>query len=361
MTPSHRQQPRRSAGSAEQDERYLQQFGPRLPALPWSGPSGAQRWLSTAERATLGQARAALADSWLTDPLQGMITALRCAAPGTAIAHGGARGRLPPWVVHDAGGRVSTNARQLVGDSARLDFGRARLYGLEGGDRFAERPVNLATLVRRASDVTPLFELLHHVRLVHQLRVVCYDGEARLLAYFGSYRPEPDRAFTLSEHALLHALVPDLRRWFFTARVLGVQPLQQTGVLVALDANQRPACLVRQDGVLVFANRAARGLGSAELARLAQQPSSEQLSMAIQSERFTLVLLPQRTPLPPPSIEQLPLSLQRVARSLAEGCSDKEIAAALGLSLASVRTYAVRIYRRLGLTSRRELMRLYER
>jgi len=54
-------------------------------------------------------------------------------------------------------------------------------------------------------------------------------------------------------------------------------------------------------------------------------------------------------------------SLQGVARSLAEGFSDKEIATRLGLSLATVRTYTTRIYERLGLSSRRELMRLYTR
>lgn len=270
---------------------------------------------------------------------------------------------MPPWVVHDAGGRISTQASELVGDESGPDFGKARRYALEGGDRFAERPVNLTTLARRTSEVMPLFEMLRYSRLFHQLRVVCYDADSRLMAYFGSYRPEGDRAFTLSEHALLHALVPDLRRWFCTARLLGVQPLEQTGVPVALEANQRPACLIREDGVLVFVNRAARNLSHAELelARSGRHPQGEQLSMMIQSERFDLVLLPGACPRADDPIERLPLSLQRVARCLAEGFCDKEIAVRLGLSLATVRTYATRVYGRLGLSSRRELMRLYAR
>jgi len=283
--------------------------------------------------------------------------------PGTVVVHGGARERFPPWVVHDAGGRVSTEARDLVGDTGGPDFGQVRLYALEGSDRFAERPVNLTTLARRASDIMPLFEMMRYSHLFHQLRVVCYDADSRLMAYFGSYRPEGDCAFTLSEHALLHALVPDLRRWFCTVRLLGVQPLHQTGVLVALEANQRPACLIREDGVLVFVNRAARTLSHSELelARGGRHPQAEQLSMTIQSERFHLVVLPRACSPTDEEIGRLPLSLQGVARSLAEGFSDKEIATRLGLSLATVRTYTTRIYERLGLSSRRELMRLYTR
>jgi DNA-binding NarL/FixJ family response regulator len=46
-----------------------------------------------------------------------------------------------------------------------------------------------------------------------------------------------------------------------------------------------------------------------------------------------------------------------VAERLAEGLSDKEIAEALGIPVATARTYVARVLRRFGAKSRRELMR----
>jgi len=56
----------------------------------------------------------------------------------------------------------------------------------------------------------------------------------------------------------------------------------------------------------------------------------------------------------------LPPSLREVADALTLGLSDKEIAARLGKPLATVRTYARRVYVRLGVSSRRELMKRHE-
>ena len=52
----------------------------------------------------------------------------------------------------------------------------------------------------------------------------------------------------------------------------------------------------------------------------------------------------------------LPPSLRAVARLAAEGLADKEIAEVLGRPLSTVRTYMRRVFRRLGVHSRRELM-----
>lgn len=54
---------------------------------------------------------------------------------------------------------------------------------------------------------------------------------------------------------------------------------------------------------------------------------------------------------------ELPPSLARVASAVAEGMSDREVASALAMSLATVRTYMRRIYGRLGVHSRVELTR----
>ncbi len=57
-----------------------------------------------------------------------------------------------------------------------------------------------------------------------------------------------------------------------------------------------------------------------------------------------------------PGLTSLPPSLARVGHLMARGLSDKEIAAELDLPLATARTYAQRVLRRLRLRDRRELM-----
>jgi DNA-binding CsgD family transcriptional regulator len=54
----------------------------------------------------------------------------------------------------------------------------------------------------------------------------------------------------------------------------------------------------------------------------------------------------------------LPATLQEVARRLARGASDKDIAHELGYSVATARTYTSRVLARLGLRDRRELIKL---
>jgi DNA-binding CsgD family transcriptional regulator len=53
----------------------------------------------------------------------------------------------------------------------------------------------------------------------------------------------------------------------------------------------------------------------------------------------------------------LPPSLERIANLLAQGLPDKDIARELELPLATVRTYVARIYRKLGVSRRGELVR----
>ena len=55
------------------------------------------------------------------------------------------------------------------------------------------------------------------------------------------------------------------------------------------------------------------------------------------------------------SLDGLPPRMAELARQLCAGASEKQIAAALGLSYQSVRTYVKRLYRRLGVRSRAEL------
>jgi DNA-binding NarL/FixJ family response regulator len=64
-----------------------------------------------------------------------------------------------------------------------------------------------------------------------------------------------------------------------------------------------------------------------------------------------------------PSLEEarlarLPARLQRIAAELAQGFTDKEVAARTGLTVRTVRTYVARIYHALGAHSRGELVAL---
>jgi hypothetical protein len=79
-----------------------------------------------------------------------------------------------------------------------------------------------------------------------------------------------------------------------------------------------------------------------------------------EAERCVTVLFaPAPSPLTSDPFAELPTSLRTVAERLAQGLSDKEIAAELETPLATVRTYATRVYERLGVHGRRELMRMY--
>jgi hypothetical protein len=76
-------------------------------------------------------------------------------------------------------------------------------------------------------------------------------------------------------------------------------------------------------------------------------------------------LMVARTELGPishkPAFRTLPARLLAVAERMARGQSDKQIAAELEMGLATARTYASRVLRRLGISSRRELMQLEHR
>lgn len=332
-------------------------FGPCLAELPWCTPERALRALSPPAQHGVRQAEQLLADGWLNDPAESLIQAMRLIGRGVVIVHSGARGKWPSWVIHDYRGKPSFKASDIFGNE-NADFGKARLYELDGSDPFAHRPVNLSTLARSLDNVRPLFELLAGCDLYHQLRTVLYDEQPSLIGYFGLYLPEHERSFTLEEHAALHAVTPALTAWIHTAKAIGVQPLPETGLTAALDANERPCFLVRDDGAIIFANRSARQAPlhadrRQKIRRLMR--SAPRLPLGAASLRL-IVLREAQKPREHLSIASLPGSLARVACELAKGSSDKDIARDLDMPLATVRTYTQRVLSRLGCSSRRELI-----
>jgi hypothetical protein len=333
----------------------METFGPRLARLPWHGARGAEKHLELSERKRIAQVRGLLDHAWLEDPIASLVGALRCVARGIVIVHSGARTRLPSWLIHDYVGQPSTSLPKVFGKRS-FDMGAARLYALEGPDPFADRPVNLSTLANDFEKIEPLHQLLSHAGLHHQLRVVTYDSKQSLAGYFGIYLPKSERPYDLAEHRRFHAVVPLLRRWLATARFLGVAPLEETGLTSALEANAQPSYLVRDDGVVVFANRAGRMLPLAAREVASQGRAGRSVRLSLPAQTLRLVTLPAAADAPRLGLQALPQALAPVADALSRGLSDKDIARELGMPLATARTYVQRVFRKLRVSSRRELM-----
>jgi DNA-binding NarL/FixJ family response regulator len=78
-------------------------------------------------------------------------------------------------------------------------------------------------------------------------------------------------------------------------------------------------------------------------------------SCFVQQRLVNVILMPS-CDADPCALRALPPALRPVARLMAQGAADKEIASMLGMTLPSARTYAARVLKRAGVQSRRELM-----
>ncbi len=125
-----------------------------------------------------------------------------------------------------------------------------------------------------------------------------------------------------------------------------------------LDAFDTPALVVTPRGGIAYANRAARRATSS-CADLRTGPSTRRTRILVDGRPHDLLVLHPGARGGPPDPPSLPPSLTRVATLLSRGLTDKEIAEETDLSLATVRTYVSRVYRRLGVRSCRELMRRF--
>jgi len=138
-------------------------------------------------------------------------------------------------------------------------------------------------------------------------------------------------------------------------------PAALPDVAPLLDLFDEPAYVVRGTGEILFANSAARDAHGAEPAWVAAAVSHDGADGAkpcriarIGAGADLHVVIPAAA-----SLAELPPSLRPVAESLAEGKSDKDIAHALDIQLTTVRTYVARVYRRLDVHSRSELVRRF--
>jgi DNA-binding CsgD family transcriptional regulator len=130
-----------------------------------------------------------------------------------------------------------------------------------------------------------------------------------------------------------------------------------------IDLFGEPAFLVSPAGVVVFANRAARDAFPPPRPWLADAVSRGPAhcsmpvriaSVVIDGRSLYLVIVDEGA-----AFAELPPRLFEIARLIAAGKTDKEIAVETGLASSSVRTYVRRLYERVDVSSRAELVRLW--
>ncbi|MDQ3033259.1 MAG: LuxR C-terminal-related transcriptional regulator [Myxococcota bacterium] len=236
-----------------------------------------------------------------------------------------------------------------------------RVYGIADVGPDANRIVGMQELDARYPErmVRVREEMFAPNGIAAQLRVVF--GDPHLLGFVGVYRFSRTRGYDEDDVALFEAVLPDLRRALAVWRAIGRAPLPRGLVGDVLDALDQPAYILA-GAVVLFADGVARGVPLPEWLDAVgrghvvagERFGATVRRLEVEGRSFTLVLAPRATG--QRSIA-LPRWLARVAEVAAEGLSDKEIAERLSMPLATVRTAMQRIYARMGVHSRAELVR----
>jgi DNA-binding CsgD family transcriptional regulator len=139
---------------------------------------------------------------------------------------------------------------------------------------------------------------------------------------------------------------------------------------ILLEAFREPAFLVDFDGEITFRNAAARrsDLDDAWIRSVvANDPESQRECarvMRLQGSDLYLVVPVQPWELPEAFssvCDTWPPRLRQTVELLLEGLSDREIAERLSTQPSTARTYVMRVFRRLGVRSRKELLPLFAR
>jgi PAS domain-containing protein len=254
---------------------------------------------------------------------------------------------------------------------------RIAMYSVWGRDPWANTPIETATLYRgRPAELDEFRHLVRPLGVWHQLRVVVYDGD-RFVAHGAVLSSKRQGEFGQRARDRLAAVLPSLVDGLVLWRLVGHRALSAGPLSQILDSFDQPAWLLQPGGDVAYANPAARSRWSeglpgwlGERVTRGADAFTAHRSARIQPlevDGRTLHLVIPRLPSPvgarsrarateeTPSVLELPESLRPVARLLAAGWADKDVAQDTGLTLSTVRTYVQRIYRRLGVASRIEL------
>lgn len=338
---------------------YLREVGPGLDVLPWATPVAARRALSVRRRELLVRFEQRVRDSYLSRrPQVSVARALTELGEGDAAAlYPGAPLGGPRWFAHTFFDREHA----IDGPIRHYDsLASVRLYELDQRDPFAGRPVACAPLFRGATTGNDPGEFVERILLGNdlfdQLRMVLYE-RGELVMFAGWYRRQREARFDEADHALLLAARPALRAWARTVRAIGVDPLGDGALARTLEALDQPALLVRRRRV-VYANSAARSCVARVLEwdRAGRPPGFATVTPLSPGGLPVDLVLPGARPTSSDRFAALPQRLREVARLLGRGRSDKEIACELDMPVTTVRTYVTRVFAKLGVHSRRELM-----
>jgi hypothetical protein len=247
-----------------------------------------------------------------------LVDALR--ADTAWLVHGPPPGRL--GVAPDMGLRLGTEPEALKAwAAARVPVGGALLFHDAG------RP---ALLLRLGE---------------HDLALVCRD--------------RADDTFGDAERALAESLAPTLKRALDAACAVAEAPLTPRMLAEFLDTLAAPATL-RHHGEVVFHNLAARLRARRGDTPDPAVPPARIFTFGASGVEVHVdaATLGEPAPTPPPDpFADLPPWLKQVADMLADGKSDKEIAEAIGKNLATTRTAVQRVFKRLGVHSRTEMVK----
>lgn len=324
----------------------LRQYGTPLPKLPWPTPAAARRALDVGDTRAVDGARQILASAWTgEEPWSALPRALFEAFPGSnVVCYGPPSPVVPAWHITNIGGALRPDSTRIARGEKILQF---RRYELAKRDPYANRPVDIATIYQRDDELEHFLQgILTPNGLDHQLRTAFYDGD-HFSAYVGVYR-DGRTVDARRDHAKLHALGPAIRAWVADHTALGMFPFGSGDLTRLLDAVPAPTLLMRE-GRVAFANQCARR------GAVRHNPAVRTTPIELDGRRFEVVTL--RADATPKSwFRGLSPSLERTASCLARGASDKDIAAELGVSLRTARTYSQRVLSALGFSSRRELM-----
>jgi len=331
-------------------------LGPAYDRLPWIDELEARKRLGPRASRALAKAEQVLGQGWQR-PRSGdvVLEALQTVVPApVVVATSGLIEGVAPWALSETDGTVTDDFPASVNRDAHAAL---RRFDADPLQPYADRPANLAALTVLEPSVDASLEVFSRIweqgDIRDQLRTFLFDGEGRYRGYFCFARRNRG-SFGEEEHALIHALQPALREWAAHAHALGIHPCRSTGIPVrALDAFAARALVLHGERI-VFANEAARAASppswrSHDLRAMAK--SVRRFGVA-DSRVYELVILRAANE----RLDPLSPALREIAELLAEGSSDKEIAARTGRPLATVRTYVRRVFAALDIHSRRELM-----
>lgn len=341
-------------------------FGEAHAALPWTSTGEARAALDARVQRDVERFATRVDHSWREEqPWRETVEALADLFPDDYVGSYGGRfaDGAPVGVMSNGDG-----GRPLLGAPSffRLEgIQRNRQYGPGRPIAFGDRPVSFAALASRFGSADAALETFRTGyptgEIGNQLRTVLTTERSgrQAIACMVFVLRRRRRGFTLEEHQRLLAVQPALRRWHVHTEALGREPFAAGGLPVQLlDAFEAPAVVVHGRRI-VHANRSARSAAGlpVDVQALRSLATSRQRFCADGGRDYELLVLP-------PIVSRIALdtlspALREVASLLARGASDKEIAVALDRPLSTVRTYTKRVLQRLGVHSRRDLMRAY--